>query len=66
MAARPDCDPATVEQGAAEQTKTELFGNCCSITSNAPVLKRDPAAGECDWATRPARRYGARQKNEER
>ncbi|KAJ1110063.1 hypothetical protein NDU88_007418 [Pleurodeles waltl] len=30
----------------AEQMKTELFGNCCSITPNACVLKRDPADGE--------------------
>ncbi|KAJ1128461.1 hypothetical protein NDU88_006839 [Pleurodeles waltl] len=30
----------------AEQMKTELFGNCCSITPNACMLKRDPADGE--------------------
>ncbi|KAJ1129476.1 hypothetical protein NDU88_007844 [Pleurodeles waltl] len=30
----------------AEQMKTELFGNCYSITPNACMLKRDPADGE--------------------
>ncbi|KAJ1217824.1 hypothetical protein NDU88_005411 [Pleurodeles waltl] len=30
----------------AEQMKTELFGNCCSITLNACMLKRDPADRE--------------------
>ncbi|KAJ1082761.1 hypothetical protein NDU88_002926 [Pleurodeles waltl] len=30
----------------AEQMKTKLFGNCCSITPNACMLKRDPADGE--------------------
>ncbi|KAJ1201762.1 hypothetical protein NDU88_005568 [Pleurodeles waltl] len=30
----------------AEQMKTELFGNCCSITPNTCVLKRDPADGK--------------------
>ncbi|KAJ1165548.1 hypothetical protein NDU88_005970 [Pleurodeles waltl] len=30
----------------AEKMKTELFGNCYSITPNACMLKRDPADGE--------------------
>ncbi|KAJ1213763.1 hypothetical protein NDU88_001394 [Pleurodeles waltl] len=30
----------------AEQMKTELFGNCYSITPNACMLKRDPADGD--------------------
>ncbi|KAJ1184995.1 hypothetical protein NDU88_001791 [Pleurodeles waltl] len=30
----------------AEQMKTELFGNCCSITPNACMLKGDPADRE--------------------
>ncbi|KAJ1157458.1 hypothetical protein NDU88_010170 [Pleurodeles waltl] len=37
-----------------------------AVAAAVPCAQRDPAAGEGDRATRPVRRYGARQKNEER